>query len=116
MKDYGYARGLLHTVGFVLWLGLLAGIAFAYLTARSGSPISIAVGIITAVGVMVSTVLSLAFVQVGHAIIDIAENTARMAAKGSAPQERRDPQLRGGEQAADLPLEPEGLRAVRRPT
>lgn len=109
MKDYTYARSLLGAVGFVVWLGFLVGVILAFMAARTGSPLSIAMGVMTAVGVLLSTVMALAFVQVGRAIIDIAENTAAMASRGTLPPEqKREPQLRGvGTNPA------EGLRAVR---
>lgn len=94
MKDYAYARTLLGLVGFVVWLGFIAGVLMAYWAAsRTGSPIAIAFSVMSVIGLLLSTIVILALVQVGKAILDIAENTAvRPGTMPSpAPQVRAEP-------------------------
>lgn len=89
MRDYSTARGLFGFMGFIGWAAIIVGLIVAMIGGAGGSSFGREVGPLAAVlaampGLMLalSGFLIVAFVEIGRAGIDTAENTQEALAVG----------------------------------
>lgn len=102
-KSYAYADGLLDLVGFIAWATLiLGGLALFAAIMTSGDPDTVVLFLIGVSGVMAGGA-TLTVVQIGRAVIDIAENTARTAAWLETADRNREPKAAFAEAGASKP-------------
>jgi hypothetical protein len=84
MTTYPFARRLMTGFSVVTWLGALTMLGLATVI---GLQTGLAIGVLAGAAGAVLTVCALALVQIGRAILDIAESTAVLAGKTAAAGE-----------------------------